>query len=87
MKLLITPIKAGYAARIEGIPVSAHGFSEEVARINLVRLVKFYFAPFAREDMLMEELQRLGIPPVDTIDSITIATFTDPGGDHEAGAR
>ena len=55
-------IKNGWSATWSHL--TAHGYSEEVAEANLVRTVRFFFAPFRRTGILDVELERLGLRPL-----------------------
>lgn len=65
----IRPIKNGYSASALGL--AAHGYSPEVADINLERTIRLFLAPFEREHTLAVETERLGLPPLDTLVDVT----------------
>ena len=66
-------IKNGYSARSVALGLTAHGFSEEVARRNLERMVRFLLTPFERSNTLEGELQKMGLDVYNDGDGLTIS--------------
>jgi hypothetical protein len=56
-------IKNGYAARALGL--AAHGYSPQVADLNLERTIRLFLSPFEREGTLTTEAQALGLQIAD----------------------
>jgi hypothetical protein len=56
-------IKNGYASH--ALNLAAHGYSPEVADINLERTIRLFLAPFEREGTLQAEMQLLGLEIAD----------------------
>ena len=52
----ISRIKNGFAATALGMNLTAHGYSPEVAKLNLERGILLYFRPFERDGTLASEL-------------------------------
>jgi hypothetical protein len=54
-------IKNGWAAWVPQLGCTAHGYSEEAARLNLARCVKLFLQPFQREGTLESTINRMGL--------------------------
>ena len=61
LKHNIYPIKNGYAAQSPELGLTAHGYSPEVAKLNLERVSLMFFKPFERQGNLEQEIQILGL--------------------------
>ncbi len=55
------PIKNGFAACIPELRLTAHGYSPELARSNLERVILQFLKPFERQGNLGDEVKSLGV--------------------------
>lgn len=60
VKREVRPIKNGFASHAVDLKMAAHGYSPEVADINLVRVIHSFLAPFERAGRLDEILKNYG---------------------------
>ncbi len=74
LKHSVYPIKNGYAAHSPEIGLTAHGYSVDVARVNLERMGLMFLRPFEREGKLQEEINALGLKVEDEGTEITVVT-------------
>lgn len=58
-------IKNGFSARSSEVGLTAHGATEDLARRNLEKTLQLFFAPFARNNCLLEEIKRAGLTAED----------------------
>ena len=65
LKRQLNQIKAGWHATAVSLGLAARGYSPEVAEINLKAMVGSYFAPFAHNGTLAEEIEALGVSATD----------------------
>ena len=68
----INRIKNGWAAKAIEIGLTAHGYSQEVAQLNLERGVRLFFAPFERSGNLGKELEQMGLQIRDVGEGLTV---------------
>lgn len=68
-------IKNGYAAHSPEIGLTAHGYSVEVAKRNLERIVLMFLRPFERDGRLHKELNLLGLQVEDDGTDIKVVTL------------
>lgn len=61
MKHEMKQIKNGWSARAPELGIAAHGYNEEVAKINLERGVRLFFQPFQRNGTLKSEVEEMGL--------------------------
>ncbi len=54
-------IKNGWGARCPALRLAAHGVSPQLADRNLEQVVRAFFAPFAREGTLVDEVAGLAV--------------------------
>jgi len=57
----IKRIKNGWAIRAPQLGFTAHGHSQEVARLNLQRGIRLFLQPFQRNGTLETEIMRIGL--------------------------
>lgn len=65
-------IKGGWASRSKALGLTAHGYSQEVADVNLERVVRLFLMPFQREGTLADETKALGLGAVDNLNAVEI---------------
>ena len=61
IKYEVNRIKNGWAAKATEMGLTAHGHSPQVAKLNLERGVRLFFAPFERSGDLVKEVEQMGL--------------------------
>ena len=69
----VSRIKNGWAVRASELGLTAHGRSEETARLNLERGVRLFLAPFERSGTLASEVKNLGLEVIKHGDGLTLS--------------
>ena len=69
----VNRIKNGWAVRAPQLGLTAHGYSEETARLNQERGIRLFFAPFERDGTLTIELERIGLEAIEDGDGLTVS--------------
>ena len=57
----IYPVKNGIAAHSPEIGLTAHGYSAEIAKLNLKRIAVMFLKPFERQGELENVIERLNL--------------------------
>lgn len=65
-------IKNGWSSRSMALGLTAHGYSKDVADINLERTILLFLMPFYREGTLADETKMLGLGEVEDLDAVEL---------------